>query len=788
MTKKIIMFFVFTMIIMSTIMISLGASTLTITGSPTITLEATGKTTDVTPSEAGVSISGEQPPYSIVREPTSGLPIGDNTVTWTVTDTNSTDSMTQTVTIVDNTPPVIFINGDSIVEINEGNTYNELGAKAIDTVDGEFEATPSGTVNNNVAGTYTVDYNAVDSHGNNAIQQTRTVKVLAVSTPTPTPTPTDTSPPEINITGANPMNLNVGDTYVEEGATAYDDVDKDITDNITTTGKVDTKKVGIYEITYSVSDNAGNNAHEIRTINVSDVAIVDNTPPTITAPANIVKVAIGTLTIVSLGQPVVSDDIDPNPTVTNNAPTGGFPIGDNVVTWTATDNSGNSNNATQIVTIVSAPVKLAIIDSYPNASTVEDKAPSNIKFNITLNKEANVVWKLDNVNTPGGQAVTDDSFRTNIPTISSHTLTVTAQNINDSTDSVSKTWTWNVRGTMEVSAHPDIVNIGENTSVVLRVSRRCGIEKTDSVNCTGRIPVSGVSILLTGIVTASGNVNDTTGEYVTSINTTTNGTINVIARKSGYVDAYTNITSGTAPAPVPTTPPSSGGGGGGSSSGSSSGGGGGGGGSAEPYDNILKYEIQEHEVFTSPVSFAYKTPELAIYEVMVTSTQSDMAALRIEALRSTSKLINVSAPGVVYKNINAWIDYKRIKNATIRFKVENSWLSSNGITDSNVRMNKWDSVNKKWNELLTNVKNKDSQYTYFESPTDSFSSFAISTTRVLPTTNTQEISKSNTGTASGSSVPINASTEQSEDYTSLKLGAIAIIAVLVIYMLRMKKN
>ena len=59
----------------------------------------------------------------------------------------------------------------------------------------------------------------------------------------------------------------------------------------------------------------------------------------------------------------------------------------------------------------------------------------------------------------------------------------------------------------------------------------------------------------------------------------------------------------------------------------------------------------------------------------------------------------MSAPGIVYKNINAWIDYKRIKNATMMFKVDNAWMTNNSIMDNSIRMNKWDSINKRWIEL-----------------------------------------------------------------------------------------
>lgn len=151
-----------------------------------------------------------------------------------------------------------------------------------------------------------------------------------------------------------------------------------------------------------------------------------------------------------------------------------------------------------------------------------------------------------------------------------------------------------------------------------------------------------------------------------------------------------------------------------------------GGGLIEPSDNVLRYEIRERPVSAIPITFAYSISELAIYEIVMTSTGSGTALMRVDALKDTSKLVGRPAPGVVYKNINIWIDYKRVKNAIIRFKVDNSWIDNNGLSADNVKMSKWDSSNKKWIELLTNVINKDGNYTYFESQTESIpSSFVI---------------------------------------------------------------
>ena len=64
------------------------------------------------------------------------------------------------------------------------------------------------------------------------------------------------------------MTINVGDEYVELGATAIDDIDGDITEKIIISGEVDAETAGTYTVTYTVTDRAGNVAEETRTVNV----------------------------------------------------------------------------------------------------------------------------------------------------------------------------------------------------------------------------------------------------------------------------------------------------------------------------------------------------------------------------------------------------------------------------------------------------------------------------------------------------------------------------------------
>ena len=76
--------------------------------------------------------------------------------------------------------------------------------------------------------------------------------------------------PKISLIGESSMTLNVGDTYIEKGATAKDDKDGDITEKIKISGSVNTSKAGTYTINYSVKNSADKETTKTRTIVVKD--------------------------------------------------------------------------------------------------------------------------------------------------------------------------------------------------------------------------------------------------------------------------------------------------------------------------------------------------------------------------------------------------------------------------------------------------------------------------------------------------------------------------------------
>jgi len=186
---------------------------------------------------------------------------GTYTITFTATDRagNVSDEAVREITVADTTPPTIVLFGDNPVTLEFGTPYEDPGAVAFDAVDGDLTAqivveTPEDLSG---LGSYTFRYTVSDSAGNEAVAL-RVVNVV------------DTTPPVITILGENPAEVGPGEEYVDEGATAFDAVDGDVTDGLVTEGSVDSSRPGTYEIVYRVSDASGNEAVAVRVVTVLD--------------------------------------------------------------------------------------------------------------------------------------------------------------------------------------------------------------------------------------------------------------------------------------------------------------------------------------------------------------------------------------------------------------------------------------------------------------------------------------------------------------------------------------
>lgn len=177
-------------------------------------------------------------------------------ITYTVTDSHgNTSSATRTLECKDVVAPVIVLNGDERIELSYGDSYTELGASAIDDIDGNLTDSIeiSGKVDTSVYGANYITYTVTDSNGNKAEKQ-RIVVVI------------ETTPPELTLLGESRVFLKVGETYHEAGYTAIDNADGDITKHVVVTGSVDTSKTGAYYLTYTSTDTSNNVSTETRSV------------------------------------------------------------------------------------------------------------------------------------------------------------------------------------------------------------------------------------------------------------------------------------------------------------------------------------------------------------------------------------------------------------------------------------------------------------------------------------------------------------------------------------------
>jgi len=260
------------------------------------------------------------------------FPIGETTVTWTAVDASNNSAITtQTVTIIDTTKPGLSIPDNQIVEASSlDETLVDIGqAEAYD-----------------ITGISSIVHNAPDvfSLGSTLIAWTATDNYGNITTAYQTITVVDTTSPII----ASPQDITSEATdptmnYIELGELAVSDsvgIESIIND------KPITFPFGSTTVTWTVTDTSGNISQATQV-----VTLVDTTLPEIFAPTDIVAEATGlSSTMVELGE-ATAHDIMGITSVTEH-PSRFFVLGETIITWTATDTSGNSASVTQTVTIV----------------------------------------------------------------------------------------------------------------------------------------------------------------------------------------------------------------------------------------------------------------------------------------------------------------------------------------------------------------------------------------------------------------------------------------------------
>jgi Ca2+-binding RTX toxin-like protein len=192
-------------------------------------------------------------------------------------------------------------------------------------------------------GETTVTWTATDESGN---ASTATQKVIVIDTTVPT----ITAPADVTVEATS-----ASDNVVQLGNAQAADA---VTVSSVTNNAPESFPLGETIVTWTATDSSGN----VSTM-TQKVTIVDTTSPVITVPESIISEATSpTDNVVSLTAPVVDDSVS-QVKITSDAPST-FKLGETIVTWTATDESGNASTVPQKITIVdtTAP-KLSIPDN-----------------------------------------------------------------------------------------------------------------------------------------------------------------------------------------------------------------------------------------------------------------------------------------------------------------------------------------------------------------------------------------------------------------------------------------
>ncbi len=305
---------------------------------------------------------------------------GEYTAYYSVTDKDqNTTSTTRSVIVkdgvgTDKEKPELRLNGDNPYYLNTNDTYVDPGATATDNIDGNitYKIEKYDTlINTSSADTHTVYYVVKDEAGNVAMT-IRTVIVIDN-------TGEDTIPPVITVKGPNPINLKVGYSYNEYGASAMDNFDGDLTSQIdTNSSEVDTSLEGTYSVYYTVSDKAGNEATEIRTVKITDDIPDDTIPPVITLNgANPMTVYIDS----SYDDPgaTATDDVDGNLTDQITVDTSQVNTSQETtfkVTYSVSDKAGNSAQKERTVNVVPEN----FVDTIPPVITLKGSNPVNLSI------------------------------------------------------------------------------------------------------------------------------------------------------------------------------------------------------------------------------------------------------------------------------------------------------------------------------------------------------------------------------------------------------------------------
>ena len=375
---------------------------------------------------------------------------------WTVADNclNETSKM-QMITVTDTIPPVVICAADvnGVADNGECDATNVVLGTTTAT-DNCALASLVGVRDDGLlitdafpVGVTTITWTATDVCGNVSTCD-QTVTLLDGASQPPTITCPDDVVQNALANDCYLDNVAIDDPVYDDncGVTtltwSFTDPDGDVHNSpatgINTVGG-QTFEVGTSTVTYTVSDAAGNS-----TTCSFDVTIIDNNPPVFTAGCPISTITVDAAAglceaPVNVPAPDVNDPCGEPFTLTHDSPyssntnnaDGNYPVGTTIVTWTATDASGNVSTCQQTIIVndvtnptITCPANITETAAADDCSKILT-SPSNpaIGDDCTITTSLVLTWSLSGATTGNGNnTVTGQTFEVGVTTV---TYTVT---------------------------------------------------------------------------------------------------------------------------------------------------------------------------------------------------------------------------------------------------------------------------------------------------------------------------------------------------------------------------
>ena len=248
----------------------------TLKGKDTISIQQCSSYTD--PGYTGYSSTYGTLTSSVVvsSSPTfNNMLTGTYVFTYSLTDPGNNVATPQYRYVIvskDTTPPKLIVaNPDTTFLEVKKLPFNPLPipkvVSANDLCDGNLTGSvtiDTSSVQTNILGIYRITYSVTDLHGNKATVY-RYLDVI------------DTLKPVLTLNGQNPDTIEVFSKYVDAGVTVSDNYYTPATLNplVKVTSNVDTAVLGVYTVTYNLTDPSGNIAKTV----TRTVVVVDHVPP-----------------------------------------------------------------------------------------------------------------------------------------------------------------------------------------------------------------------------------------------------------------------------------------------------------------------------------------------------------------------------------------------------------------------------------------------------------------------------------------------------------------------------